>query len=210
MPRFLKSKKNFVMSVLVLIFVVSPFTPFWYLSLISLIGLCVLFLNHVILKKTNKSRFFSSKREIKKYNSLVIGDVCSENILKSYLPKAGNSIEIMMYGRSLEASFQILLHTFSILEDGSVCVIIHDGKNKRCEYNLFDIPYFNLITLKELGLEKLIRKSNMPLFFEPIKSIRFLLGITYSHYKLADCPDERIVKFCENKNIRLKYLLLSN
>lgn len=210
MPRFLKSKKKLVVSILVLIFIISPFTPFWYLSLISLIGLCVLYLNYVILKKTNKSRLFSSKREIKKYNSLVIGDVCSKDILKSYLPETENSIEIMMYGRSLEASFQILLHTFSILEDGGICVIIHDGKRKRNQYSLFDIPYFNFITLKELGQEKLIRKSSLPLFFEPIKSICILFGITHSHYNLADCPDEEIKRFCENKNIKLKYLLLSN
>lgn len=197
------------MSILVLIFIISPFTSFWYFSIVSLIGLCVLYLNYVILRKINRSSLFSAKREIKKYNSLVIGDVCSKDILKSYLPESGNSIEIMMYGRSLEASFQILLHTFSILEDGSVCVIVHDGK-KREKYNLFDISYFSFVTLKELGLERLICKSNMPLFFEPIKSIRFLCGITHSHYKLTDCPDERIKKFCANKNIRLKYLLLSN
>lgn len=210
MPRFLKSKKKLVVSVLILIFVISPFTPFWYLSIVSLIGLCALYLNHVVLKKTNKSGLFSSKREIKKYNSLVIGDVCSKDVLKSYLPEHGNSIEIMMYGRSLDASFQILLHTFSILEEGGVCVIIHNGKKKQNQYNLFDIPYFNLIILKELDLENMIRKSKMPLFFEPIKSVRSLLWNCNPHYKLVDCPDKRIKKFCINKNIRLEYLLLSN
>lgn len=178
-------------------------TPLWMTSILIFTGFVFWYLNRRVLEITNKSTCFSAQREIKQYTTLVIGDYCSPNILSPYIENNDEAIFIMAPDRSMEASYRILLHTVSILEGEKTCIIV-DGRPKRANsYTIFDLPYFNLVTKKELGIEKWDIKSRFPLFFEFYKSIRVLFKIYEKHYVEATLPDRKTSSFCSRKGIKL-------
>jgi hypothetical protein len=88
-------------------------------------------------------------------------------------------------------------------------VITYDGRSPSVPYSIFDIGYLSLITRKELGLDSLARKASWPLFFEPIRSVKYLLGITLGNYQESVCLREDIQRFCSEKGIRLIYLVVA-
>lgn len=148
---------------------------------------------------------FDSRRHIKKYTTMVIGDCCSES---NYLPYCNNKeevIAIMSPNRSLNASYQILLHTFCILDEGSTCIIVCKKKMVSNDISFFDIPYLNTITQKELGIESLRHKLLCPLIFSPVITLKQLLDIK-SVYHNDTCPNNDIVEFCKKRGLRLIYM----
>ncbi len=146
----------------------------------------------------------SPKREIRQWNTLVTGDFTPPHTGSG---NNGNTLLITAPGRSLEASRQILLHTGSALAENGEVIILNKGKERKNKtYTIFDIPYLGLVARKELGLERLERKARYPIIYEPLKSIRLLLGISSGKYVPETCPDEVIVNYCKRKGFKLTYL----
>lgn len=141
----------------------------------------------------------SKIRNIKK---LYIGDSNKSDIMKDkalsiFIPECN---EIMAY--------EILRHVFSILdENGSEVIICVQDKKRYADYNIFAIPFFSCITIKRLKLEKMERKSKFPLFFYPLLSLKFLLK-SKKILKEIECRNEKMIEFCEIRNIKLKYLIV--
>lgn len=193
---------------MLLVALIFVFTAWWIVSVLLIVGLCLLFVNRTVLLKTDKRMLLSARRGIKQYKYLVIGDVCAPSRLRDFVSESEGVFAIMSPGRSLEASYQILLHTSSILERKGVCIILHNRymtKKKRM-YSIFDVPYFNLVTKKELGLERLAHKAHFPLFFEPLQSIRMLWKMLPINYKETDCPMDELKFFCRERDFTLIYL----
>ena len=152
----------------------------------------------------------SAQRKIKKYKYLVIGDLCPDFVLKDYIDKQSDAFTILAPGRSLDASYQILLHTISILDEDGICVIIDSGRHPNQVYTVFDVPYLNLVTRKELQIESLFRKASYPLFYEPVKSLFILFNLAFINHKCKKmiCIDERFVNLFQQRRNRLVYLSL--
>lgn len=183
-------------------------TTSWLLSgLLLLGGLLLLYLNYYVFVKFNKVPYLSARREIKNYNCLIIGDICSYKYITPFLSYDDCSFTLMASGRSLEASYQILLHTISLLEGKSCkCIIIDSGRKYRKRFSVFDIPYLSPIRRKELGLEVLTKKHAYPLFFAPLNSLFMLLDISVKRYVEDVCYDDELLTFCSKRNIQLIYL----
>lgn len=207
MSRFLTRKKSFIMLVsgMLLVTFIFAFTTWWIVSVLIIIGLCLLLVNLIILLKTDKRRLLSAHRDIRQYKYLVIGDECAPSRLRDFVNESDGIFSIMSPGRSLEASYQILLHTSSVLKDKGVCVILYGGQTVKKKYDIFDVPYFSMITRKELGLKSGF-KTLLPLLFEPCKSVQILCGLFPSGYKLADCPMAELKSFCQERGFSLIYL----
>lgn len=203
--------KNKIIIVLFLLCgaIIFLFTRLWVLSLLIILTIGLFGLNKIILRKSNKMPLLSAQRKIKKYKYLVIGDLCPDSVLKDYIDKQEDAFKILAPGRSLNASYQILLHTISILDDGGTCIIVDSGKQSKKVYSIFDLPYLSLITRKELQIEPLVKKSFYPLFYEPLKSLRILFNKpSGSKYKCVTNKDNKIIEFCRYKGIRLIHLVL--
>ena len=204
-------RKKIVLGCLILVIFCLLFTPFWPISCLFSIGIILLLLNHFIVRKIYAIRTeLSALRSINSYRVLVIGDMCKKKTYSSYLQNVpGHSLLLLSPKRSLDASFQILLHTESILEENGCCIIIHNGKFSSKLYSIFDIPYLSFITKKELGLDYLEFRSRWPLIFDLQRSLMFLLNIHSYMYSEKECPDQRIQHFCQKKGIQLIYLTLN-
>lgn len=155
MSRFLTNKKIALLCLLALS-IPLLFTKVWITSILIyiLILLAVLLyvLNKIVRESTNKKKLLSARRNIKRYQYLIIGDMCPHSILKNYISQPSNSFILLSPNRSLDASYQILLHTISILDENGTCIIIDSGKQFKKPYTIFDIPYLSLITRKELKI----------------------------------------------------------
>ncbi len=146
-----------------------------------------------------------SNREIKHYDTLLIGDICSKNVLQDHI--TFNTLSLTCPNRNLEASYQILLHTESILGEGGKCVIVDGKKEMKNPITLFDVGFLSQLRKKELNVECLEKKRNFPLFYAPLRSLKLLLGIGTSAYKKSVCPHKGIVDFCNKKQLQLTYLV---
>lgn len=200
------NRKRRALAVMGIVAILLAFTSLWPLSLLYVALVICLYVNRMVLHKTNKTSDLSAKRDIQTYDCLVIGDRCRRDMPERYGIPINNTFFLTVPGRSLEASFNILSHTFSLLNgQRRTCIIVHSGKDKT-SYSVFDTPYISLVSRKELELEKLHARSSYPFFFDPIRSIRVLLSVIPQKYEESDCPDERIKQLCNDKGIRLIYL----
>ena len=206
--------KNKIIIVLFLLCgaIIFLFTRLWVLSLLIILTIGLFGLNKIVLRKSNKMPLLSAQRKIKKYKYLVIGDLCPGSVLKDYIDKQEDAFKILAPGRSLNASYQILLHTISILDDGGTCIIVDSGKQSKKVYSIFDLPYLSLITRKELQIESAIRREFYPLFYAPIKSLLLLFDISYHHnkYKNMICTDNRVMDFFQQRTNQFIYLNQTN
>lgn len=207
MSRFLR-KRRMAWGLLFVIAVLLVFTNLWIISIALLLGLMIIFLNRCVIHRINHPMYaFHSNREIKHYGILVIGDMISTKDLAPYIDKQQNVLSIMASDRCLEASWQILRHSVSILDEGDTCVIVDRGKkSSKKPYTIFDVPFLHQITRMELHIdESYYKKVRFPLLYEPIRSLRTLY-VWGGRYQLSTCPHDAIVRFCHKKNIRLIYL----
>ena len=207
MSGFLRYKKCIVILLLFSIAILL-LTASWLLSgLLLLGGFLLLYLNYYVFVKFNKVPYLSARREIKNYNCLIIGDICSYKYITPFLSDDDCSFTLMAPNRSLEASYQILLHAISLLEGKPCkCIIIDSGRKSRNRFSVFDIPYLSLIRRKELGLEILTKKHVYPLFFAPLNSFFMLLDISVKRYAEDVCSNDELMNFCSLRNIQLIYL----
>lgn len=206
-------KKNKIILVFLLCgAIILLFTRLWGLSLLIILTIGFLVLNKIILRKSNKMPLLSAQRKIKKYKYLVIGDLCPYSVLKDYIDKQEDAFTILAPGRSLDASYQILLHTISILDEDGICIIIDSGRYYKQMYTVFDIPYLNLVTRKELQIESLVKRYLYPLFFEPVRSLIILFNLTFLNRKFRNviCIDDRFISFFQQRSSGFIYLKLND
>lgn len=207
MSSILRRRKKLALLLLFLIAVTAAFTKFWPLSVLLVLAILLLVADHIVERKANKSQLLCANRQVKTTDCLVIGDMCHSDITECNGIAFENALFITAPSRSLEASYVILAHTFTILNGAtSTCIITH--KKSRCKrpFTLFDTPYLHFLTIRKLGLERLAAKAHHPLLHEPTKSLRILLGCKPKGYVQTDCPDRRIVQFCQERGIKLVYL----
>ena len=172
--------------------VLFAFTPLWLFSiLIALFFLILAVNNRLVLKLYEAHKALSPKRTIPLYSTLLIDN--------------GKTLMLTAPRRSLEADYQILLHSVSALHENGTCIIIGSKYDKGI--SLFDVPYLSLTTRKELKVETLLRRSHYPLFFEPLRSLLYFVS-TNNKYYLKECPHPDMRKFCDKRNIHLVYLMI--
>lgn len=206
MSRFLTNKKIAIFCLLALS-ILLLFTKMWIISILILLVVLLYVLNKIVRESTNKMQLLSARREIKKYQYLIIGDMCPHSILKNYISQPSNSLILLSPNRSLDASYQILLHTISILDENGTCIIIDSGKQFKKPYTIFDIPYLSLIARKDLKIEFLEKERFYPLFYEPIKSLLILLNFSLRRkYKNEICKDKRFGDFFQHRTTQFLYL----
>ncbi len=204
MSWILRNKIKLAIVALGIIAIVLLFVKLWVVSIILFITIIFVVLNKIVVKKANKERInFSANREIRTVNAMVIGDVCSEKLLSSITNK-DKTLYLTCPGRSLNASFQILLHTVSRIDSDGHVVIVDGGSTK---FTAFDTIWLNSITLKELGLETLSKRIKLPLIYHPLISTLILTGYKTDKYITDECPDKEIINFCKGKQLKLTYLV---
>lgn len=205
---WLLNKKKIILVFLLCGAIILLFTRLWLFSLLIILAIGVFVLNKIVLKKSNKMPLLSAQRKVKKYKYLVIGDLCPDSVLRDYIDTQDDVFTILAPGRSLDASYQILLHTISILDEDGICIIIDSGRHSNHVYTVFDVTYLNLVTRKELQIESLYRKASYPLFFEPVKSLFILFNLTLRTHKFRNviCVDKRFVNFFQRRSNRFIYL----
>ena len=215
MSRFIKISKlkliKYTILVLLLIFLITSLILKNFLFIvIALLGIIFIILNEIINKKifleAKKFKPFSNIRNI---DYLIIGNMCD---ISSLIPKDSSYIAIMAPNRNTKTCFELLKHTYSILnidEKKATAIIIDNPKNQNKEFTIFDIPFLSRTKIKDLNLSTLLIKSKFPLLFAPISSLKFLFNLKQSALKTVECPDENIKSFCDKRNIKLDYKILS-
>lgn len=177
----------------------SCFLVMTVLLIIEVFLLC----NYVVLSKMKIERDkFSVHSNIRNVDYLIIGDICN---VKSLIEDNKTFLQIASSNRGLNSAFQIFRHTFSILNENGGTVIFITKKDSDV-YSLFDIPYFNDITIKRLHLIKLKKMSRFPLFFKPISSVEYLFQVIFFK-KFSDDfqSNTEIDLFCKQRNINVLY-----
>lgn len=140
---------------------------------------------------------------IRNVDYLIIGDMIDAT---SIVPHDKRYVQIKAHSRSLNAAFEILKHTSSILDEDNGNVIIAVKKNKaNGSFSIFDIPFLYNLTIKKYGIEKLVRLSHFPFLIKPISTIMLLLNTYNKNWKEVKCPNKEIISFCDERNFRLKY-----
>lgn len=206
MSRILKNKKLLVLSGGFLLAIALLFTSLWILSILILGGVLFVLMNHIVIREIGRPfQALSSVREIKSYDTLVVGEYAALSEYGAYCNK-DRSVIITSPNRSLEASYQLLLHTISCIEDDGTCIILYNRKAQLKGFTLFDIPYIHPITRKELQIEHLVKQNRLPLLYEPIKSLKMLLHIKKRGFFETECPSTEIKNYCDKKGIHLIYL----
>ena len=183
-----------------LLIVVCIITNLWLLSALLTFLFSLIFFNLLIVRKMRKeTKKFTPYSQVRNVNFLIIGDMCDAK----KLVQSDSYIQISAPGRGLKASYEVLRHTFSILQEHKGAVIVVTKKSNIGGYSVFDIPYFNKITIKRLHIESLNRMLKITLFVSPVKAIRYFFGICTG--KLCDtaCPPKEIVNFCQERNLNL-------
>ena len=135
-------------------------------------------LNEVVRKEMQRElRPFEPGSLVRNVDYLIIGELCrTENIV----PEGSKFLQLKIPGCSLDAAYEVLRHSFSILkENGGVAVLAY--KNKSCsahEHSLFDVNFLIPLTIQRLHLERYKIMKYFPLPFSPWKSLRLLLNIS--------------------------------
>ena len=145
-------------------------------------------------------------RQIETVKTLIIGDLCSDKVLKNVCQLDG-ALKIMFPNRSLISSKLILSHFTSILNEGGDVIIIDKGS--KMGVTCFEYPFLSQITRLELNMKDECKKRYYPLLFAPMDSFHILFGIDFSKFHQEECPDLEIVGICKRKKFNLKYLRIN-
>ena len=176
----------------------------WFLFVILiLIGICVA-VNFSLYKKIkNNVNQMNATGTIRNVDFLIIGEYID---VHSLVDDSSSVFAVLSPERSLQASKEILRHTFSILRDGGT-VIITNKKGVINDYTCFDTMWFHDITIKRLGLKTKKILNKFPLFVEPVKSICLLMRADNKGKKInkMSCPDSEISEFCSKRGLNFKY-----
>ena len=200
--KFVLSNKKIVgLSLLIVLGLL--FFKHYFLSMIILI---MFLLNYLTLYKTKKIvALFDSNSNIRNIDCLIIGDMLN---IKDYIQEGKSYVGIFQPNITLISAYEILRHTFSILDENNAKVIIAvKEKNENInKYSIFDCYYFTNITVKRLGLKLINKIKCFPVLFAPLKSIVFILGFGTNDWINCKCPNKKIEDFCTERNISLTYL----
>lgn len=181
------------------------FPQFMPIMIIAILLLVLLFfINRSAVKKILlQKKPFENGGNIRNVDYLIIGDMIEPT---SVIPANKSFVQIKAPNRSLKASFEILKHTSSILDEDNGNVIIA-VKNIETEnpFSVFDIPFFYYLTIKKFGIEKKLKFSHFPLIVKPFLTIKLIFNICKKNWNESRCPDEEILLFCLERNINLKY-----
>jgi hypothetical protein len=128
------------------------------------------------------------------YDTLIIG----EPIDKATINLEGNSILFTCPGRSYMASSILSYRLFSLLRPGGTLVITFHKKEGGI--SSLDIPFIHEVTLLEMGVNK--KRQFFPLLFNPLQSLKFILGKHY-HKAIPVTNDAELAEFCKSRNINL-------
>lgn len=201
----LKNENKLVALVLaffgILLFVFKLYILSVVVFLLLLTHILVFKLNKVVIKKLNKqAEVFTSLSEIRNVDYLVIGDMCQLDLL-------GNKVELLAPGRGINACYEILRHTHSILKPGGKVIVAVKKKSVNNSINSFDLPFFHSITINRLQLKNI--KQKRIAYLHLIRSIKYILNVKSKGYVFSKCYDERIITFCEERGYNFEFLLKS-
>lgn len=176
---------------------------------LSLIMIPFAALNWLVRKKIYKQREpFAIFSGIRNVDSMYIGEILIEGGYNS-------AVSIYTPGATSTSVYEVLRHTFSILnEKGSTVVLCVNSNqsNRKCkpekEYTIFDLPFYNGVSVKRLHLEKMMRMSYFPLIFRFSSSVRFLFRRGKGKPREVQCADKALLDFCRVRNIKLRYLVV--
>ena len=144
-----------------------------------------------------------ANRPVESIDTIIIGDLCDERTLKQVC-SLDHSLKILFPGRSLASSKLILGHLTSVLREGENVVIVNKGIMEGITY--FDYPFLSQISRAELNMTKKSRRIYYPLLFAPVRSLKLLMGLACSNFKITNCPDKEIEDLCKRKKFNLIYL----
>lgn len=198
-------KKLCLILVLIIILVCGIVMTNYYLAGFALIATLGLMINFLTVKKMQSgASVFYAGSKIRNIDTLIIGEPCSLDELAS---DKDIVLQITAPGRSPGASYEILRHTFGILDEGcgEVVLVVKKG-NAETGFSLFDIPYLQLspISVKRLGLEGLQKKSKLPLVFAPIRTMQMLLSVGKNKKPRETVVPQEMLKFCQERNITIR------
>lgn len=166
--------------------------------------IALLALNRIALKKIYIQKApFKIGGKIRNVDYLIIGDMINA---ATVVPANKRFVQIKAPNRSLSASFEILRHTSSILDEDNGNVVIctaKKNKNKKT-YSIFDTPFLYCLTIKKLGLGTLNKLATFPVLIKPISTIQLMLDLN-KKWKETSCPNKQIVTFCSERNFNLSY-----
>lgn len=163
------------------------------------------FVRKKIYKQKEPFEIFSGIRNVE---SMYIGEI---SIGGGY----SSAVSIYTPGATDTSVYEVLKHTFSILNEKGSTVILCVNCNqidRKCkpekEYTIFDLPFYNGVSVKRLRLKKLVLISYFPLIFRFSCSVRFLFKIGEGKPREVPCTDKKLLEFCTIRNIKLKYLVV--
>lgn len=169
--------------------------------------LFALYVNIIVRKKIFQNRvYFEAKSNLRNIDCLIIGSMCNEkNLINS--PK--KVLKILSPSKSLEASYELLRHLYSIVRaDGlGEVIIVWNNDNHKTGFSIFDIPFLHLVTINRLQLKHLVWQSKFPLVFAPVSTFRYLICRTASSYcdVVLSIPElTKILDFCIERNLQVR------
>ena len=184
------------------LFLFPQLLPF-VIMVVVLLGILFM-LNRLALKNLNCQKDpFKIGGNVRNVDYLIIGDMINP---ATVVPANKTYVQIKAPSRSLLASFEILRHTSSILDEDNGNVVICTAKKNRGKgtYSIFDTPFFYYLTIKKKGLETLNKLARFPVLIKPFSTIQLVLDLN-KKWKEAACPNNEIVVFCSKRNFNLSY-----
>ena len=204
MSWILMNKKNtaLIIAVLIVLACLCLFRLYWLaIGLALLIG-CVIAINHYVLCQIRLPlNLLSPKREITQIDTLIIGDLCCEEVVNHYA-SSKNRLVITAPDRSLYASSMILYHTGSVLKQGGTVVIVLPQKDTNKKITCFDTPFVSLVTSLEEKYPKYNIKNYYPFIVSPIRSLKQIYGSNRQRVETT-CQDRSVIEYCRRKGFRL-------
>lgn len=176
-----------------------------YVYCLCLLLVLSLYINQIVYQKNtyNARHLFDSIG--RNYDYLVIGELCD---ISSELPKDKTSISFLAPNRCVYGSFMLLQRLYSLLkEDEGTFILVANTSQKRI--SIFDIPYIQKYTLKQMSIFFKKYLSYFPLFYSPIDSLKIL----FNHKKKGNLKEEvlsdnDIINFCKSRNIKIIYKII--
>ncbi len=202
------SKKRIICIIVILaviiicILFIPRIAPF--ILVLLLIALVFYYVNHCAVRIINSQKApFQNYGKIRNVDYLIIGDMID---LNSIVPSDKKYVQIKAPNRGLNASFEILKHTSSILDEDNGNVIFA-VKRTQCEnkFSVFDVPFLHTLTIKKYGIEKLALLSKFPFFVKPFSTLTLLFNVFNKNWKEIKCPNKEIIRFCDERSFKLKY-----
>lgn len=174
------------------------------ITILVLLGLLPV-LNRIVLRKLACQKDpFKIGGQVRNVDYLIIGDMITPETI---IPADKKFVQIKAPDRNLLASFEILKHTSSILdEDNGNVVVAVASKNKTGDnYSVFDMPFLYNLTIKKLGLVRLNKLARFPALIKPLSSIKLAFNLDKKKWKETECPNKDIVNFCTERGFNLRY-----